>query len=87
MVVGVARNRVLVARAAGKSPATVLKERIFDPLGMVDTAFDLPPEKQDRATTVYWADFETGDLNVYDDPKNGYWSTPPAFARAMYSFI
>ena len=70
---------VLVARAAGKPLATVLNERIFDPLGMVDTAFDLPPEKQDRATTVYWADFETGDLNVYDDPKNGYWSTPPAF--------
>ncbi len=70
---------VLVARAAGKPLATVLKERIFDPLGMVDTAFYLPPEKQDRAATVYWADYETGDLNVYDDPKTGFWSAPPVF--------
>jgi CubicO group peptidase (beta-lactamase class C family) len=70
---------VLVARAAGKPLATVLKERIFGPLGMVDTAFDLPPEKQNRAATVYWANQETGDLDVYDDPQTGYWSKPPAF--------
>jgi CubicO group peptidase (beta-lactamase class C family) len=33
----------------GRSLGQVLKARIFDPLGMVDTAFYVPPEKMDRA--------------------------------------
>jgi CubicO group peptidase (beta-lactamase class C family) len=30
-----------------------LKEHIFDPLGMVDTGFVVPPEKRDRMATLY----------------------------------
>ena len=34
---------VLVARAAGKDVETVLRERIFEPLGMPDTGFGAEP--------------------------------------------
>ena len=36
-----------------KSFDQYLKERIFDPLGMVDTGFVVPSEKRDRVATLY----------------------------------
>src|SRR5680860_304800 len=36
---------VLIARASGLDFATFLRERIFEPLGMRDTGFHVPPEK------------------------------------------
>ena len=38
---------------SGKSLDVFLKERIFDPLGMVDTHFYLPAEKTSRLSVVY----------------------------------
>jgi CubicO group peptidase (beta-lactamase class C family) len=35
----------LITRVSGKSLGTFMRERIFDPLGMKDTAFHVPPEK------------------------------------------
>lgn len=44
----------LVEKLSGQSFPEFLSEHIFQPLGMVDTAFFVPPEKSDRlATTVY----------------------------------
>src|SRR6185437_16477623 len=34
----------LIARVSGKSFGAFLRERIFDPLGMKDTGFHVPPE-------------------------------------------
>ncbi len=39
---------VLIARASGKSFGTFLRQRLFDPLGMKDTAFSVPASKLDR---------------------------------------
>jgi CubicO group peptidase (beta-lactamase class C family) len=39
---------VLVARAAGQPFPDFLAERIYEPLGMEDTGFYVPPEKLDR---------------------------------------
>jgi CubicO group peptidase (beta-lactamase class C family) len=39
---------VLIARVSGKSFETFLRERLFDPLGMKDTAFSVPASKLDR---------------------------------------
>src|SRR5947208_2896116 len=36
---------VLIARAAGQSLEAFLRERIFEPLGMIDTSFSVPPAK------------------------------------------
>jgi len=38
---------------SGRDLATFLQTRLFDPLGMVDTHFYLPPEKINRLATVY----------------------------------
>ena len=43
----------LVQAVSGKPFEAFLQERIFDPLGMVDTAFYVPPEKVDRFAEVY----------------------------------
>jgi CubicO group peptidase (beta-lactamase class C family) len=70
---------VLVARAAGKPFETFLRERIFEPLGMNDTGFFVPPAKLRRFPTEYWNNFQTGALEVYDEPTTGQWTRPPAF--------
>jgi len=41
--------------ASGLSLAEFLRDRILDPLGMIDTHFYLPPEKADRLAVVYSA--------------------------------
>ena len=70
---------ILVARACGESLDDVLRERIFDPLGMIDTGFTVPPEKLRRLPTFYLPDPQTGALSVLDDPAHSWWSSPPAF--------
>ncbi|HKE73468.1 MAG TPA: serine hydrolase domain-containing protein [Acidimicrobiales bacterium] len=69
---------VLVARAAGRPLEAFLRERIFDPLGMVDTGFSVPGAGRDRLGPCYWTDLETGARTVYD-PPDGQWTAPPAF--------
>jgi CubicO group peptidase (beta-lactamase class C family) len=69
---------VLVARASGQTFETFLRERIFEPLGMKDTAFYVDRSRVDRMTTSYVTDAETGALELFDEPA-GQWSTPPAF--------
>jgi CubicO group peptidase (beta-lactamase class C family) len=66
---------VLIARAAGQPLESFLQERVFGPLGMVDTAFST--QHLDRLGTTYTLD-ENGERIVYD-PPGGQWSKPPAF--------
>jgi CubicO group peptidase (beta-lactamase class C family) len=65
---------VLVARAAGKSLDAVLEERIFAPLGMKDTAFDIPRGKLHRFTTGYAP--HNGALVLFDRPDGMYLGAP-----------
>jgi CubicO group peptidase (beta-lactamase class C family) len=69
---------VLVARASGKPFETFLRERIFEPLGMRDTAFSVPPSAIDRLATSYIVHPTTGELQLYDEPRGGQWSRGPA---------
>ncbi|MFJ3791299.1 serine hydrolase domain-containing protein [Kitasatospora sp. NPDC090091] len=71
---------VLVARVTGRSFETFLRERLFDPLGMKDTGFHVPVDKIDRLPALYAPDPKTGEFHVWDDPADGRWSKPPAFA-------
>ena len=73
---------VLLARATGKDLESVMRERIFEPLGMRDTGFTVPPEQSSRLATFYVPDPETGELFVLDDPGDSWWSTPPSFPDA-----
>lgn len=69
---------VLIARAAGQPFQDVLAERVFEPLGMRDTAFAVPPEQIHRFTGYYRAAPEGGAPELVDSP-DGEWSTLPAF--------
>jgi len=69
---------VLIARASGQPFETFLRERVFEPLGMTDTAFCVPASGIGRFATSYLTDPQTGALQVYDEPA-GQWSVPPAF--------
>ena len=73
---------VLIARAAGTTLGEFLHERIFEPLGMKDTAFHVPRSKLDRFATTYVRDRETRQLKVFDDPVTGKFSSPPVFENA-----
>ncbi|MFZ1702318.1 MAG: serine hydrolase domain-containing protein [Pyrinomonadaceae bacterium] len=46
---------VVIEKASGQTFDQFLKSRIFDPLGMTDTSFYLPPAKAGRLATVYSA--------------------------------
>jgi CubicO group peptidase (beta-lactamase class C family) len=69
---------VLIARASGQPFEEFLRQRVFEPLGMKDTGFFVPPADIGRLATSYVTDPETGMLRIYDEP-DGQWSTPPAF--------
>ena len=73
---------VLLARAAGKDLGDVMRERVFEPLGMVDTGFTVPGSDLDRLTSFYQADRDTGELTVVDAPPDSWWSRPPSFPDA-----
>ena len=73
---------VLLARACGRDLASVLRERILDPLGMADTGFTVPAKQLGRLTTAYRPNPETGRLWVLDDPADSWWSRPTSFPDA-----
>lgn len=52
--------------ASGKSFRTYLKDRVLDPLGMVDTDFFVPPEKATRLAPLY-VQAGAGGLHDADD--------------------
>jgi CubicO group peptidase (beta-lactamase class C family) len=69
---------VLVARAAGQPLEAFLRARIFEPLGMKDTAFSVPAADLGRFGPSYTANMETGVREVYD-ATDDQWAAPPAF--------
>ncbi|WP_367047573.1 serine hydrolase domain-containing protein [Streptomyces sp. Je 1-332] len=76
---------VLISRVTGAPLPEFLAERLFEPLGMTDTAFSVPPGKLDRFTSYYAAGPEAGPerdpgsgLELLDTP-DGQWSTLPPF--------
>ena len=68
---------VLIARVSGQSLPDFLAERVFAPLGMSDTGFEVPEGKRDRFTSYYRAS-PAGGLELADGP-DGQWSTLPQF--------
>ncbi|GHO59732.1 serine hydrolase domain-containing protein [Ktedonobacter robiniae] len=70
---------ILLTRVTGKPLEVALRERIFEPLGMVDTSFVVPPEKRNRLAVLYKPTPE-GRLAVLDHPQTTGWAEPPLFA-------
>jgi CubicO group peptidase (beta-lactamase class C family) len=67
----------LIEVVSGQTFREFLKERIFDPLGMVDTDFYVPDGKIDRFAANYGAT-PSGGMVVIDDPTNSSYRKPPA---------
>ena len=67
---------VLVARASGRPLAEFLTERLFEPLQMSDTGFEVPLSERSRMTTLYRAGAD--GLELVDGP-DGLWASPPSF--------
>ncbi len=83
---------VLIARASGQSFPDFLRERVFEPLGMRDTAFVVPKEKLHRLVPCYGLisnhrpDPVAGAFGVVDAP-DGQWSRPPAFPSGAAGLV
>jgi CubicO group peptidase (beta-lactamase class C family) len=77
---------VLIERVAGAPLAEVLRERVFEPLGMADTGFYVPADKIGRFTTFYAPGAQDGELHVVDRP-DGWWSAPPKLPNAAASLV
>jgi CubicO group peptidase (beta-lactamase class C family) len=67
---------VLVSRVSGQPLPEFMAERVFEPLGMTDSGFEVPASKRDRFTS-YYRTGPDGALELADAP-DGQWSTPPA---------
>jgi CubicO group peptidase (beta-lactamase class C family) len=67
----------LVQKLSGLTFGEFLRTRLFEPLGMTDTAFFCPPEKIDRFTTCYQPK-KGGGLDVQDDGQKSTYARPPA---------
>jgi CubicO group peptidase (beta-lactamase class C family) len=76
--VGVDVQGRLIEVKSGKSLGEFFRERIFEPLGMRDTAFYVPKVKLARFATNYGPAGE-GKLKVVDDPKTSAFARKPTF--------
>ena len=79
----------LIGVISGKPFEQFLQERIFDPLGMNDTGFFVPPDKAHRLAACYSASPQgamtfhaadrKGGLTLQDDPATSSFLSPPLF--------
>ncbi len=90
----------LVEVVSGKSLKEFFQQRIFDPLGMKDTYFYIPADKQGRLSKAYVTDAKghtvendamdtTGGVNtIYPFTKNGtYYSGGAGLSSTAYDYV
>ncbi len=75
----------LVEKLSGKPFPDFLRERIFAPLGMKDTAFYVPAEKLDRVASVYQSDAGPGANPMPKDPGISQPPGMPSGGGGLYS--
>ncbi len=67
----------LVQKVSGQPLDVALKQRIFDPLGMVDTGFHVRDDQRARFAACYSA-LPGGKMKLQDDPARSPYLAPPA---------
>jgi CubicO group peptidase (beta-lactamase class C family) len=73
---------VIIERASGRPLEVVLRDRLLDPLGMVDTAFVAGP---DRLVPAFVRDAD--GLTLFDDVRESRWARPPRFPDARGGLV
>ncbi|WP_176592854.1 serine hydrolase [Sphingobium sp. EM0848] len=66
---------VVVERLSGLDLERFFRERIFDPLGMVDSFFELPEDRVERMTDA-WQLGPDGTLSLYERGARSGWRRP-----------
>ena len=66
----------LIQKLSGMRFGESLRTRLFEPLGMTDTAFWCPPEKIGRFASCYMPN-GSGGLKLQDDAAISTYATPP----------
>lgn len=69
----------LIGKISGESFESFLDRRIFQPLGMTDTAFHVPQTKQARLAACYMVS-AAGEMVLEDDPRTSKYLMPPRLA-------
>ena len=67
----------LVQKLSGMSFGEFLRTRLFEPLGMKDTAFSVPQDKMERLSSCYMPGRD-GKLTLQDDAGKSTYAQPPA---------
>ncbi|MFM0648385.1 serine hydrolase [Paraburkholderia bryophila] len=70
---------VLIERVSGMSLGEFFRTRIFEPLGMRDTAFWVPDSQLARLATAYSVEPGTRQRVVEDHPSASRWANPGRF--------
>jgi CubicO group peptidase (beta-lactamase class C family) len=74
---------VLIARVTGRPLGEFLHERIFAPLGMLDTGFSVPSGSLDRLPAAYA--MEGDRLEEWEPAGGGSYARPPLFPSELVS--
>lgn len=69
----------LVEVVSGLSLPDFFRTRIFEPLGMRDTAFQVDADQMPRFAANYERDPKTRSFRLVDDPETGRYAKPPVF--------
>jgi len=77
---------VLISVVSGQPLESFLRERIFDPLGMPDTAFQVPDAKLERFAANYRPG-EDGKIALLDSPAASRYRRPPIFASGAGGLV
>lgn len=73
---------VVLTRAGGQPLEQLLRERLLDPLGMVDTGFVAPPGRLPPCYAV-----DASGLVVFDGATDSRWATAPSFPDARGGLV
>jgi CubicO group peptidase (beta-lactamase class C family) len=68
----------LVEKLSGVTFGEFLRTRLFEPLGMTDTAFFVPSDKTERFTSCYQPEGRGPGLKLQDDARESTYAKPPA---------
>ena len=67
----------LVEKLSGMRFGEFLRRRLFEPLGMNDTAFHVPSDKVERFTSCYQPEGRGRGLKLQDDARESTYAKPP----------